>query len=334
MEPTEKDIAFKQLQKENRILKKKLERSEADRAKLEQTKNSKESLLKQVIVELQESQGILEQKSAALEQAIETLTLAQSKLVESEKMAALGTLVAGVAHEINTPVGTGVTLASTLADETEILVAEVARGGLTRAQFNDYLDTAQEVTALLLSNLNRASELVHSFKQVAVDQTHLEQRHFNLKNYCEEVLISLSPTLKRTSHTLTITGDADLYIESYPGAFAQVITNLVTNSLMHAYPLGKQAGHLTLDISQQRESVLLSFKDDGCGIPANNMEKIFEPFFTTARNRGGTGLGLQIVYNIVTQTLKGKVDVTSEVNQGTCFEISLPTNTGAIPKND
>ena len=136
MEPIGKDITFKQLQKENRILKKKLERSEADRAKLEQTKNSKESLLKQVIVELQESQGILEHKSAALEQAIETLTVAQSKLVESEKMAALGTLVAGVAHEINTPVGTGVTLASTLADETEILVAEVAGGGLTRAQFN------------------------------------------------------------------------------------------------------------------------------------------------------------------------------------------------------
>ncbi|MGB7412688.1 MAG: ATP-binding protein [Thermosynechococcaceae cyanobacterium] len=324
MQPPDQEAMLKQLQKENRILKKQLDRSEADRAKLEVTNRNKTSLLKQVILEHQESQGILEQKSSALEQAIEKLKLAQSRLVESEKMAALGTLVAGVAHEINTPVGTGITLASTLADETEVLMAAVAKGGLMRSQFNDYLETAQEVTHLLLSNLNRAGELVQSFKQVAVDQASLERRHFNVKDYCAEVIASLSPNVKRTAQTLSLTGDPAICIDSYPGAFAQIITNLLTNSLTHAYPCAEEIGQMGLHVTQQDNVLLLQYKDDGCGIPAATLDKIFEPFFTTARHRGGTGLGLHIVYNLVTQTLQGKILVSSQVGEGTCFEISLP----------
>ncbi|MGF1602538.1 MAG: ATP-binding protein [Thermosynechococcaceae cyanobacterium] len=324
MQSLDHEAMFKQLQKENRILKKQLERSEADRAKLEVTNRNKTSLLKQVIHEHQASQGILEQKSSALEQAIEKLKLAQSRLVESEKMAALGTLVAGVAHEINTPVGTGVTLASTLADETEALMAAVAKGGLMRSQFNDYLETAQEVTHLLLSNLNRAGELVQSFKQVAVDQASLERRRFNVKDYCTEVIASLSPNLKRTAQTLSLTGDSAICIDSYPGAFAQIITNLLTNALTHAYPCAEKMGQMALHIDQYDNFLRLRYKDDGCGMPAATLDKIFEPFFTTARHQGGTGLGLHIVYNLVTQTLQGKILVSSTVGEGTCFEITLP----------
>ena len=221
-------------------------------------------------------------------------------------MAALGTLVAGVAHEINTPVGTGITLASTLADETESLIATIAEGGLLRSQFNTYLEITQDVTNLLLSNLNRAGELVQSFKQVAVDQANLERRTFNVKEYCEEITTSLSPTLKRTPHTLSLMGDPSIYIDSYPGAFAQIITNLMTNSLTHAYPDAGVAGQLCLNIAQQDNLLVLRYEDDGYGIPAANLNKIFEPFFTTARHQGGTGLGLHIVYNLVTQTLQGK----------------------------
>ncbi len=333
MESIEKEASLKHLQKEIRILRKRLERSEADRARLEDTNQNKTSLLKQVICELQESQGILEHKSNALEQALETLQLTQSKLIESEKLAAMGKLVAGVAHEINTPVGTGVTLASTMADETEALIAAVTAGGLMRSQLNDYLETAQELTGLLLSNLNRAAELVHSFKQVAVDQASLERRTFNVTQYCEEIVKSLSPNFKKTFHSLTLNGDPSIYIDSFPGAFAQIITNLITNSLTHAYPSAEDAGQLTLDVSQHNHLLMLRYTDDGCGIPANNLEKIFEPFFTTARNQGGTGLGLQIVYNLVTQTLQGKIEVTSQIGEGSCFEISLPIDLSATSQD-
>lgn len=330
MQSTDQEAILKQLQKENRILKKRLDRSEADRAKLEETNRNKTFLLKQVICELQESQGILEQKSSDLEQTIEKLKLAQSKLVESEKMAALGTLVAGVAHEINTPVGTGITLASTLADETESLIAAIAEGGLLRSQFNTYLEITQDITNLLLSNLNRAGELVQSFKQVAVDQANLERRTFNVKEYCEEITTSLSPTLKRTPHTLSLIGDPSIYIDSYPGVFAQIITNLMTNSLTHAYPDAGVAGQLCLNIAQQDNLLVLRYEDDGYGISAANLNKIFEPFFTTARHQGGTGLGLHIVYNLVTQTLQGKIRVDSNPNEGTCFEIRIPINPGLL----
>ncbi|NJK41765.1 MAG: HAMP domain-containing histidine kinase [Acaryochloridaceae cyanobacterium SU_2_1] len=324
MESIDEAAIIKQLQKENRILKKRLERSELDRSKLEETNRNKTSLLKQVICEFQESQGILEQKSKALEQAIEHLKLAQSQLVEIEKLNALGTLVAGVAHEINTPVGTGITLASTLADETEALIAAVAEGGLLRSQFNGYLETAQEVTRLLVSNLNRAGALVQSFKQVAVDQASLERRTFNVKEYCQEIVTSLSPKLKRTLHSFELSGDPNILIDSYPGAFAQIITNLITNSLTHAYPKAEAQGTLCLHISQQDSLLIVQYEDNGCGIPRANIDKIFEPFYTTARHRGGTGLGLHIIYNLVTQTLGGNIQVKSKTEQGTRFTISLP----------
>ena len=269
----------------------------------------------------------LEQKVAErtqqLSQALENLQAAQKQLVESEKMAALGSLVAGVAHEINTPVGTSITAASTLKHETTTFNHAVEEGKLKRSSLNNYLEVALVSTDLILNNLNRASDLIQSFKQVAVDSSHLEKREFAIVPYIEEILNSLAPKFKHTALTLTVEGENDIKIDTYPGAVAQIITNFVMNSLNHAYQPGEK-GQLLFKISQQQNEVLIEYSDDGCGIPSENLTKIFEPFFTTARNQGGTGLGLHIVYNLVTQKLQGKIDVKSGVNLGTIFIIALP----------
>jgi C4-dicarboxylate-specific signal transduction histidine kinase len=323
MTSQDSEATVKQLEKEIRILKKKLERTEQDRNRLEENNQKKEALLKKVICDLQDNQIILEKKSTDLESAFNELQVTQDELVEAKKMAALGSLVAGVAHEINTPVGTSITLASTLIDETKLLQAAIAAKQLKQSALNNHLEIAREIASLILSNLNRASELIQSFKQVAVDQSIQEHRTFRLKQYLEEVVVSLSPQFKHTAHTVRIKGDDSISIHSYPGAIAQVLTNLITNSLVHAYP-NKQNGQLCFEVIQQGGQVIVRYRDDGCGISAEILGRIYEPFFTTARDKGGTGLGLNIVYNLVTQKLQGKIEVSSKVNEGTQFEIALP----------
>ncbi len=323
MIPADYETTIKKLEKEIRVLKKKLERSETDSVRLEETNLNKETLLKKVICELQEYQGTLEKKSIDLEQAFNELNMMQDKLVEAKKMAALGSLVAGIAHEINTPVGTSITLASTLMDETQLLLAAVGAGQLKRSLLNNYCEIAQESTSLILSNLSRAGELVQSFKQVAVDQSIFDRRTFRIKPYLEEAIVSLSPQFRYTSHYVTVRGDDAISIHSYPGAIAQIATNLVTNSLTHAYSNG-ESGQLCFEVSQENECAIIKYSDDGCGMEPEVLGKIFEPFFSTARSKGGTGLGLNIVYNLVTQKLRGRIDVQSEVGRGTQFKIALP----------
>jgi predicted ATPase/signal transduction histidine kinase len=276
----------------------------------------------------------LEQKvsdrTQQLSQALEELKTTQDQLVESKKMAALGSLVAGVAHEVNTPVGTSITLVSTLIDKTTALMATVEQGKLKRSDLTNYLNIAKECGDIILTNLNNAAELVQSFKQVAVDQTNLEQRTIKVKVYLEETLFSLAPNLRQTLHTVTVTGDDTVTISSYPGALAQVVTNLVMNSLMHAYQPG-EAGQMYFQVLQQGDRAIVQYSDDGCGIPEEHLSRIFEPFFTTARHRGGTGLGLHIVYNLVTQKLQGRINVQSEVEKGTLFIVTLPLEPQVTP---
>ncbi|MEO1431194.1 MAG: HAMP domain-containing sensor histidine kinase, partial [Cyanobacteria bacterium J06633_8] len=259
-----------------------------------------------------------------LSDTLEELKTTQNKLVESEKMAALGSLVAGVAHEINTPVGTSITVASNLAAKTEDFADNIAKGQLKRSVLNNYIEIAQKSTDLLVQNLNQAGDLVNSFKQVAVDQTNLELRHFRVKEYIEGVLLNLAPQLKQSPHKLIVSGDEDITINSYAGSFAQVITNLVINSLIHAYPEEKP-GKLNFEITSEAENIKIIYSDDGCGIPEENLTKIFEPFFTTKRNQGGTGLGLHIVYNLITHKLQGSIDIDSIVGKGTTFILTIPS---------
>jgi len=269
----------------------------------------------------------LEQKVAErtqeLSTALDHLKTTQSQLVEAEKMASLGGLVAGVAHEINTPIGIGVTAASTLADRTTETVTAYDNKQLKGSALKAYFNLAQTSSNLVLNNLNRAAELIQSFKQVAVDQSNLDKRSFAVKKYIQDILINLKSHLKKTPHQITVNGDEQISINSYPGAFSQIMTNLVMNSLRHAYPKG-ETGNLCFELKLDSEHLIVEYSDDGCGIPPENLAKIFEPFFTTARAQGGTGLGLHIVFNLVTQKLQGTINVQSEIGLGTTFILNLP----------
>lgn len=260
-----------------------------------------------------------------VEQRTAELKATQKKLVESEKMASLGGLVAGVAHEINTPVGIGITAASLLADKTTEFFEIFKSGQMKRSQLEKFLDTAIQSSSMVLSNLTRAADLISSFKQVAVDQSTEEERTFNLKEYLSDVLISLRPKLKTTYHQVEIRGDEAISVHTYPGALAQIITNLVINSLTHAYS-PEDTGHLVFDFKQEEKEIILVYSDDGKGIPPENLRKIFDPFFTTKRGQGGSGLGLHIVYNLVTQKLNGTIECESQVGDGTRFMMKLLNN--------
>ncbi|HUS23941.1 MAG TPA: ATP-binding protein [Candidatus Binatia bacterium] len=260
-----------------------------------------------------------------LEQALARLKDAQAQLVQNERLAALGSLVAGVAHEINTPVGVGVTAASTLADRAATLRKAYQQGALTRSELEAFIAVADESSQIILRNLQRAADLIHSFKQVAVDQTSGERRRFDLKGYVEEVLLSLAPRLKKSGHTVELSCPPGVMVDSYPGALAQILTNLVSNSLVHGYEAG-QRGRLRIEIGHVRGQVVLRFADDGCGIPRENLARIYDPFFTTRRGDGGSGLGLNIVHSLVTQMLGGAIEVRSEPGQGTEFQIRFPAH--------
>jgi len=266
----------------------------------------------------------IEAKNIKLAETLQQLKTTQAQLIESEKMASLGNLVAGVAHEINTPLGIGITAASTLEQKTQAATLAYDNKQLKGSELKAYFDVATRSSRLILNNLERAGELVQSFKQVAVDQSHLERRRFAVKKYLKDTLVNLTPHLKRSPHQIIIDGEEKLEINSYPGAFAQIITNLVMNSLQHAYSEG-QVGQMSFMVRGEGEQIILEYKDDGCGIPKENLSKIFEPFFTTRRGQGGTGLGLHIVYNLVTQKLKGSIRCDSEPAQGTTFILKLPT---------
>lgn len=265
----------------------------------------------------------LEKSNEDLKLAMEKLQLTQNQLIQSEKMVALGGLVAGVSHEINTPVGVSVTAASHLQEKTKEITALFTASSMKKSDLEKYLVTANESSEVILSNLQRASELVKSFKQVAVDQSNEVKRSFKIKEYLSQVLLSLKPKLKKTKIAVGVNCDEELEIHSYPGAFSQIITNLVMNSLVHAFEEG-QEGTIIFDIEKQDNNILFTYSDNGKGIERDIIGKIFDPFFTTKRGKGGTGLGLNIVYNIVSQTLGGTISCESEVGVCTIFKISFP----------
>jgi signal transduction histidine kinase len=268
-------------------------------------------------------QRSLQAKNEELAQTLQTLQATQAQLIESEKMAALGNLVAGVAHEINTPIGISVTAASVLVEDTQEFSMRYQTGQMKRIDLDAFLETAIESSNMILANLKRAAELIQSFKQVTVDQSSEVQRSFKLKDYLEEVFLSLVAELKKTKHKLTLEGDENLSLNSYPGALSQIITNLIMNSLNHAYDEG-ETGEIRLNFHQEGQRIIIQYQDNGKGISSDNINKIFDPFFTTNRSKGGTGLGLHIVYNLVNQKLKGTIQCESQVEIGTKFIINLP----------
>ncbi len=266
---------------------------------------------------------LVKQRTSELSQTLEDLKSAQNKLVESEKMASLGGLVAGVAHEINTPIGIGITAASLLAEKVTKFFELYTNGQIKRSELEKFLDTAMQSSNMILSNLTRAADLIHSFKEVAVDQSSELKRTFRVKQYLEEILTSLTAKLRRTKHKVEIKCDDNIVLDSYPGVLCQIVTNLVLNSLIHAYD-GEEEGILAFEIELEGDRLIFEYADNGKGITPENINKIFEPFFTTKRGQGGTGLGLHIIYNLVTQKLKGTICCESQVKKGTKFTIEFP----------
>jgi ligand-binding sensor domain-containing protein/signal transduction histidine kinase len=265
----------------------------------------------------------LKQANHELEFMVQELKLAQRRLVESEKMAALGGLVAGIAHEINTPLGIGVTAASHLEDETRRLMREIEEGRVSRRALLDYQQDALDSTRLILANLRRAGQLIRSFKQVAVDQSSEQAREVHLKSYLDEVLVSLGPALKKTRHRISVKCPDELRLYTYPGAISQILVNLVMNSLIHGFE-GIEQGHIDIQCEGYDEEWLLLYRDDGVGMSEEVRQRVFDPFFTTKRGQGGSGLGLHVVYNLVTQLLRGSLDCISAPGKGVEFQIQMP----------
>ena len=266
----------------------------------------------------------MSEANTALGESLEALSRMHDNLVQSEKMAALGGLVAGVAHEINTPVGLGVTASSWLKECTDKVIKRLGEGNLKRSELDKYLETARESCATILTNLSRAADLVQSFKQVAVDQTAGDAREFNLSDLASEALVSLRPKYKRTSHKVEVDIPGDITMYGYPGDVIQIITNLVMNSLIHAFE-DMENGVISISARiRDQGTVEVHFDDNGRGVSADQAKLLFDPFYTTKRGQGGTGLGLHIVYNLVTQKLKGRISCTGEEGQGLHYVLSIP----------
>lgn len=279
--------------------------------------------LKSIIEHIRQAEEAAHKSQQETVQAYEDLRQAQNSLLQAERLASLGALVAGVAHEINTPVGITLTSASVLNDATVAIQASVAGGGIKKSDILSYLSTASESSRLILSNADRAAHLIQSFKQIAVDQTSEVRRRFDAKQYINEVIMSLSPRLRQTKVHVEINCSDDLAIDSYPGAFAQMLTNLTMNALTHAFDQVSD-GEITIHVQANQGWITLVFADNGKGIVKEHLDKIFDPFFTTKRSHGGTGLGLNIVYNLVVKQFGGTIVVESELGKGAQFTVRFP----------
>ncbi|WP_407181763.1 ATP-binding protein [Bradyrhizobium sp. STM 3562] len=259
------------------------------------------------------------------ESALLELNTAQQNLIDAERLAALGGLVAGVAHEVNNPIGISLTVASSLARRTQIFEAELkSEGQLRRSQLEEFVRSSRDASEQLVANLHRAGELIQSFKQVAVDRSHAERRQFPLREATDQIIASLRPVLKRAPITLQTDVPENLVIDGYPGFYGQILTNLFLNAVNHAFADGRSG---TISIAARprgADDVEIIFADDGAGMTPEVQRQAFDPFFTTRRNEGGTGLGLHIVYNLVTQQLGGRMMLESRPGQGTTFRIIMP----------
>jgi PAS domain S-box-containing protein len=267
-------------------------------------------------------QAVRDAKDTA-ETALQNLRETQNSLIEVEKFAALGRLVAGVAHEINNPVGTGLTVATALERKTATIATELAQGTLRRSSLLEFLKISREASSQLIGNLNHAAELIRSFKQVATDRNQSNQSTFDLRDLTEQIVLSLRPGLKKNL-TLKVECEPNLNMNSYPGPYGQVLTNLFLNSVNHAFADGKEGSIEIKVLASGKDDVEILFSDDGCGMSSDNRRKAFDPFFTTRRAQGSTGLGLHIVHSLVTNYLGGRLRLDSKVGEGTKVRLILP----------
>ncbi|WP_395009650.1 ATP-binding protein [Undibacterium sp.] len=275
----------------------------------------------------------LAEANRELEQALSAMKVMQDEMFRSEKMAALGYLVAGISHELNTPIGNSLMVASTIHDHAQTLAEEINNGQLRKTRLLQLIEDTKKGADILLRNLQRAAQLIFSFKQVAVDQSSDQCRVFDLKNTLEEILLTVEPVYKRTAYQLHADLEPGISMESYPGALAQILNNAINNTLSHGFD-GRKSGQMQLTTRSLNETQIeLLFSDDGIGIPSQHINQVFDPFFTTKLGQGGSGLGLHIVYNLVTEVLGGSVTLNSKAGGGTHLRFILPKKAPAPHRN-
>lgn len=291
--------------------------------------STEEAKAKQNIINFNEKlQNRVAERTQDLQKSLDHLQNTQDKLVKAEKSAALSGLVAGVAHEINTPIGIGVTGVTQFLNNTNHIVSQYESGTMNQDNLEKYFKSSQKIAELTHSNLQRAAELVKSFKQISVDQTAETRRKFNIKEYLQETLISLNSQYSHRLVTVEISGNDHVEIDSYPGFYSQILTNLLMNSLTHAFP-DDVKGEISIILAANETTLYIDYRDDGKGIHKDNIKRIFDPFFTTNNLGGGTGLGLNILYNLVTENLNGEIECSSVQGKGVHFSLQLPRD---IPK--
>ncbi|MFC4654902.1 ATP-binding protein [Rheinheimera marina] len=304
-----------------------LDRTEQQINKLQGAESEIRQLNQDLEHKISERTLALKSSNQDLLNTLSTLHQYQNQIVETEKMASLGQMVAGVAHEVNTPIGLGVTASTLMQDKLLEIQRAFDDKKLTSSQLAKFLSDSSENLGIIYRNLERAANLIRSFKQVAVDQSNDNRRMFNMSQLLNEVLLSLRPNLKKTQHQVLIECDEQLEFESKPGPISQILINLIMNSLIHAFEQTEQ-GQISVSVTLANSRCFLHYKDNGCGVPENIKKRIFDPFVTTKRGEGGSGLGMHLVYNLVTQALNGKIQLDSTLGQGIDIHIDFPV----IPK--
>jgi signal transduction histidine kinase len=266
----------------------------------------------------------VQERTRQLSQSLEDLRAAQDSLVQTQKLAALGRLVAGVAHEINTPVGTSLTVTSAFINKTNRFEADVASGDVRRSVLTEFIAASRDAASQVMINLGHAAELIQSFKQVATDRNVSDRRRFDLGEVTEQVVKGLRFGLRSQNLEVSVECEPDLAMNSYPGPYGQVLTNLVLNSAAHAFPdRARGSVHIAARMSG-KDNVEVLFSDDGCGMSPEIERQVFDPFFTTRRDQGSTGLGLHIVHNIVTNRLGGRIKLETKPGAGTKIQLIVP----------
>ncbi|MGD8230569.1 sensor histidine kinase [Vibrio sp. TRT 1302] len=263
-----------------------------------------------------------------LKSALKRLEDINELLVQNEQQASLGMLVAGIAHEVNTPIGICVTASSNLQHEIRELRRDYENKKLSEENLLEFLDICEESAMIIHNNNQRASELIRSFKQIAVDQSSDELREFNLRQYLDEILVSMRPRLKKSPHQITIHCPEKVTCRVYAGSLAQIVTNLIMNSLIHAFDDGEK-GSIEIRVSESDNRIHFIYSDNGKGLSEEDAQRLFDPFFTTKRNQGGSGLGAHLIHNLITRKLGGSVSVETKLGEGLRYIIDFPKNANA-----
>lgn len=300
-----------------------LDRIEQQISKLQQAEQENRQLTLSLEQKIAQRTDALKTSNQELLNTLATLHQYQNQIVETEKMASLGQMVAGVAHEVNTPIGLGVTASTLLQDKLADIQKAFDEKKLTSSQLAKFLSESKENLGIIYRNMERAASLISSFKRVAVDQSNENRRQFNMLQLINEVLLSLRPNLKKTQHQVIVNCAAELELDSKPGPINQILINLIMNSLIHAFEHIEQ-GEMKIDVTVADGNCQLVYSDNGAGVPESIKKRIFDPFVTTKRGEGGSGLGLHLVYNLVTQALNGKILLDSTLGQGIRIQISFP----------